>query len=468
VAEIDLLQYELGLVVAPAGCGKTHLITEAVQANHNDKPILVLTHTNAGVAALRQRMISLGIHPAKYKLITIDGWIMRLVNMFPVRSEYNAGPHTQNPDYAAIRNGALKLVSRGHISSILRANFSHVIVDEYQDCGPAQHAIISELANILPTCVLGDPMQGIFGWPGNPLADWNNDVCTRFPLVGELSTPWRWDNASNSELGLWLLRARSILSAGQPLSLDGAPSSVYWIQLDGNFGTDRQRLVGAARCQHKSAGDKTLIIGDSMNASSRFQIAKSIPGIITVEPVHLNELINFSRLLDLTSARTLTVTLDFAAKVITNVGPANIVTRLETLRAGREKTPASTLELAALELQDRPSFSSVVKVLSACSAQTGSRTYRPRILRAAIRALNLASGQSSPTLQECAIRIREENRVIGRQLPDNAIGSTLLLKGLESDHVVVLNAGELDAKNLYVAMTRGAKSVTLCSRERVF
>jgi len=205
-----------------------------------------------------------------------------------------------------------------------------------------------------------------------------------------------------------------------------------------------------------------------MNASSRFQIAKSIPGIITVEPVHLNELINFSRLLDLTSARTLTVTLDFAAKVITNVGPANIVTRLETLRAGREKTPASTLELAALELQDRPSFSSVVKVLSACSAQTGSRTYRPRILRAAIRALNLASGQSSPTLQECAIRIREENRVIGRQLPDNAIGSTLLLKGLESDHVVVLNAGELDAKNLYVAMTRGAKSVTLCSRERVF
>ena len=53
---------------------------------------------------------------------------------------------------------------------------------------------------------------------------------------------------------------------------------------------------------------------------------------------------------------------------------------------------------------------------------------------------------------------------VGRQLPKNAIGSTLLLKGLEADHVVVLNASDLDARNLYVAMTRGAKSVILCAR----
>lgn len=50
------------------------------------------------------------------------------------------------------------------------------------------------------------------------------------------------------------------------------------------------------------------------------------------------------------------------------------------------------------------------------------------------------------------------------QLPKTAIGSTLLLKGLEADHVVVLNADKLDAKNLYVAMTRGAKTVTLCCK----
>ena len=57
----------------------------------------------------------------------------------------------------------------------------------------------------------------------------------------------------------------------------------------------------------------------------------------------------------------------------------------------------------------------------------------------------------------------EENRAIGRQLPKRAIGSTLLLKGLEADHVIVLNADSLDAANFYVAITRGAKSITSCS-----
>ena len=72
------------------------------------------------------------------------------------------------------------------------------------------------------------------------------------------------------------------------------------------------------------------------------------------------------------------------------------------------------------------------------------------------------------SFEEAAVRVREENRAIGRQLPKNAIGSTLLLKGLEADHVVVLNAGKLDARKLYVAITRGAKSVTICNTSQYF
>jgi DNA helicase IV len=43
------------------------------------------------------------------------------------------------------------------------------------------------------------------------------------------------------------------------------------------------------------------------------------------------------------------------------------------------------------------------------------------------------------------------------------VGSTLLLKGLEADISVVLNAGALNARNLYVAMTRGSRRVLVCS-----
>lgn len=38
---------------------------------------------------------------------------------------------------------------------------------------------------------------------------------------------------------------------------------------------------------------------------------------------------------------------------------------------------------------------------------------------------------------------------------------TLLIKGLEFDHALVLSADELDARNLYVALTRGSRSLTV-------
>ncbi|MAT66666.1 MAG: DNA helicase UvrD, partial [Gammaproteobacteria bacterium] len=64
---------------------------------------------------------------------------------------------------------------------------------------------------------------------------------------------------------------------------------------------------------------------------------------------------------------------------------------------------------------------------------------------------------------EAAIRVREQNRLVGRPLPRRAVGSTLLLKGLEAEVAVILNASALDARNLYVAMTRGSKNLTVCA-----
>ena len=51
--EVDLLAIDRGSVTAPAGCGKTHHIAEALTRHGDGKPILILTHTNAGVVALR-------------------------------------------------------------------------------------------------------------------------------------------------------------------------------------------------------------------------------------------------------------------------------------------------------------------------------------------------------------------------------------------------------------------------------
>jgi DNA helicase-2/ATP-dependent DNA helicase PcrA len=68
-------------------------------------------------------------------------------------------------------------------------------------------------------------------------------------------------------------------------------------------------------------------------------------------------------------------------------------------------------------------------------------------------------------LEQATIRAREEFRMLGRPLPRRVVGSTLLLKGLEAEMAVLLHAGDLDAANLYVALTRGSTALAICSRQ---
>ena len=62
-----------------------------------------------------------------------------------------------------------------------------------------------------------------------------------------------------------------------------------------------------------------------------------------------------------------------------------------------------------------------------------------------------------------AVRAREQSRILGRSVPNRAVGSTLLLKGLEADVSIVIDTDALDAHKLYVAMTRGSRRLVICS-----
>ena len=93
--------------------------------------------------------------------------------------------------------------------------------------------------------------------------------------------------------------------------------------------------------------------------------------------------------------------------------------------------------------------------------------HRPAVLRGGIKALKLCDGTEGLSFHDAAILVREENRLVGRPLPKRAVGSTLLLKGLEAEVAVILNAGAMNARNLYVAMTRGSKLFEVCSQSAV-
>lgn len=466
--DIDLLQIGRGTVTAPAGCGKTQLIAEALTRHAKAKPILVLTHTNAGVVALRERLDRAGVPAKTYRLCTIDGWVMRLISTFPTRSAHDpdllklANPSS---DYPNIRVAAINLLKAEHVSDILAASYARLIVDEYQDCSIRQHAVVAYSAQILPTCVLGDPLQAIFNFGSDNLAKWNEQVCAYFPVVGELDTPWRWINANAEPLGRWLLEVRAKLLRGEPVDLRQAPPAVAWIELDGT--EDHQRRLTAARVPPPDANGCVLVIGDSTSPDSQRQFASQTPGAVTVEAVDLRDLVSFSRNFDLADPAALERLAYFAQSVMTNVGAADLLRRVQSLTRGTARNPPTDVERAALSFVQAPSYGAAVDVLVEIGKEGGVRTHRPAVLRACIRALRLCDGADGLSFHDAVIKMREQNRLIGRPLPRRAVGSTLLLKGLEADVAVVLNADALDARNLYVAMTRGSRALTICAQTPV-
>lgn len=465
--DFDLLQVAKGAIEAPAGCGKTELIVSALRRHAGPKPVLVLTHTNAGVAALRHRLSRHLVPQDRYRLSTIDGWALRILKTFPARSGIapahldleNAGQ-----DYPAIKAAIARFLFGRHIDDVLFSSYSRVIVDEYQDCDPDQHAVVCHLATILPTVVLGDPMQEIFNWRGRH-PDWDADVVGNFPLVTELTRPWRWENAGAHELGAWLLEARHTLKAGSRIDLRMAPPDVSWVQLDGITDHEKQRLACLTRSPR--AGGEVLIMTGGIQKELQRKLAKQTPGAVTVESVDLTEVTDFAREVDLLLPGNLEAALDFAFAVMTGVDREGIAGRAATIVAGRHRAPPEAHELAAIRYREIGDAASLIALFRALEAAQGARTFRPEILRACIKALQ-SSGPDVSFL-EAAKRIREQQRVLGRRLPTKAVGSPLLLKGLEGDVAVILDASDFDRdaaknrKNLYVALTRGSRKLVVCS-----
>lgn len=127
--EIDIFQARLGSVTAPAGCGKTQLIADSLGLHTDKKPVLVLTHTNAGVTALRSRLHRAGVPNSAYRVSTIDGFAMRLATKFPLRAGLNAEVLSllnPNADYPAIRRAVQHLLEAGHISESIASTYSRL------------------------------------------------------------------------------------------------------------------------------------------------------------------------------------------------------------------------------------------------------------------------------------------------------------------------------------------------------
>lgn len=461
----NLLTARRGSIAAPAGCGKTHLIVEAIAHDEGEMPLLVLTHTNAGVAALRARLKKFGTPPSSYRLATLDGWSLRMLHAFPGRAGIdNRHLDLNNPgeDYPAIRQGVLNLLGGGHLRDLIPSNYSRLIVDEYQDCQPDQHRMVTLLAEHLACVVLGDPLQAIFGFTREGVVDWDADVTPTFPEIGTLDTPWRWILAQNEDLGTWLLSVRQKLLAGEQIDLSLAPDCVDWVRLTGEV-SDHEVRLQAANTQPPTRDGGSLIMAKWPKDQARY--ARLVPGATKVENADLTDLVEFTQNFAPEGGGALRRLVEFAASVMTGVDRTTLRARLSSIQAGTNRNPPSDLEQSILDFAERPSYLGGARILSEFTRQGGTHVFRQEMLRTAIEALNAAQVSGGAALHERFLELRDRSRARGRHIPKKAVGSTLLFKGLEAEVSIILEPETMNANDLYVALTRGSKRIVVCSKE---
>lgn len=445
-----------GLVVAPAGCGKTELVSLAVGELPGTRQ-LILTHTHSGVRALKHRLRKHGVPPNRYRVETIAGFSLRWASSYPSISGL---PDTQpeGAQWGHIYPAALRVLENAIVAAALAHSYDGVFVDEYQDCTLPQHALVGALGQFLPVRVVGDQLQGIFDFR-EPTVDFDAHL-SDFEHMGELDRPHRW-SGSNPALGEWLLEARRSLLRGDLPDFEDAPVEVY---------TERRMLRACLHAAESRHGSIVVIRKWDRDAHA---LAKRLSGEFTsMEEVECKGLLSAARRIEGATGTARSIELiQFAAKCMTKVStllsrPREVFAagQMASVRTGsRIAAAVEALNVVAVSDSLAPVATALEEIIR---IDTSAVLYRRELLTEMLNSLRLHSSDPTVSLHDAAWAVRDRSRQDGRELESRTVSRTLLIKGLEFDHAVVMDINcearrRLSSKELYVALTRGAQSLVV-------
>ncbi|MCC6793370.1 MAG: UvrD-helicase domain-containing protein, partial [Thermomicrobiales bacterium] len=358
--------------------------------------------------------------------------------------------------------GAARAIEARALQRMLAARFDIALIDEYQDCSQSQHDLVNLIAKAVPTCVLGDRLQGIFGFGAETLVDWDSTVLPSFPSVNLQHRPWRWEK-TNPELGEWLTAIRPALFAGGPISIPHKTiKGVNWVY------NDHQAVNNQANL-HLKHNESIVIIGQSTAQFSK--PAVRLRGQYTImEELQGHFMEDFLKIVDGSEPGAIAKAAAKFAKDC-HSGLADLDdTILKKLENGQSVAHLKRKGLDSVlwnlsRILIEPSPSTVKDALDAVAKVPFIHLYRREAWRDTGKALVIAARHDDISSQQALGQVRDRLRRRGRNEELRVFSRTVLIKGLEYDHAVIMNADRLNAQNLYVALTRARRSLTVICPE---
>ncbi len=474
MVDVDaFLDNDKSMITAPAGYGKTHTIIDCLKCCPDCDRILILTHTHAGVASIKEKIKQEHIRSSKYYLDTICGFALDLVNTYMLDKSNLL--NKEDPAYfSSIIDIAANLLRSNPVISVLSVRFVHLIVDEYQDCTLRQHCLIMNISKALKTHILGDPMQGIFNF-NDKLVDLNLEpTLEKFRNNQQiLEIPWRWKNAGNELLGLDLSHIRNDLELNHCVDLNKY-ENIDFLNVNKNdlfvYSSDYQRFIDKIINESESL---LLIHPMSTSTEPRLKIIKAFGRLQMIESLDDKKFYSYCNEFDtLSGDKLITSILNFCRDVSKKSVVDDYFNGTKLKKINKRTLELKRIHIIRLqkcydELYTNLSLQAISQFIEEILQLPNQKCYRKELYKDVVNALKDAFIKHISAFDAISIQ-RDKLRHSGRKILGRSIGTTLLTKGLEFDAVLILNAHEFESKeHLYVALTRCCKKLFVTSETSI-
>ena len=312
--------------------------------------------------------------------------------------------------------------------------------------------------------MFGDPLQAVYREINREEhCNWAA-VVQHFPNQVILSTPYRWAT-KNAGLGHWLLEVRELLIQGRPIDLSAGPVNTLPAGQQAAHISACQRFAGPA-------AESTLAL--RRWGANCHKLARSLNGMFhSMEPVACDDLIESAELIESSTGNERSgQVIDFAVKCLSRL-PSNVTGLAASFRQGRIPHPRALDVVNVVTALERVSGSNDIRYVESAMETIEGLTAnfvfaRRELWREMRRTLEQHRIHPRQRLAETAWHVRNRARVIGRSVDRRSLSTPLLVKGLEFDHAIVLDADEHNsAEHLYVAITRASRSLTVLTQNAV-
>lgn len=470
----EFLTKDKSMIIAPAGYGKTHTIMECLHIIEASKKCLILTHTHAGIASIKEKMQKGGVDPKRFSIDTISSFALQYTNAFHVNKAEIPKAEKNNDYFNFAIDIATKIFKTKPLRVVIKSSYSKLLVDEYQDCTSLQHKMILALSDILPTHILGDPLQGIFEFRNNTIVDMesNEEMKGLNQNIQTLDTPWRWNQHGSIDLGQALSQIRTLLLRGTPINLTYFhPHINVVIEPENNYlvaGSNSKQIIWR-EINNRNTDSLLLLHPNSTSVYPRIKFIQQFSNTVRlIESIDDKDYYKFSNNFDtLTGQNLINKILDFAK----NISSKTVIGQwfndngiLKNKRSDEDKIVVQKLRGIIDLIIQQKSFKNIAILISELVHLPNNKCYRMELKKDMVKALELAHAEGD-TVYESMKKNRDILRRVGRNIKGRCIGTTLLTKGLEFDVVIILNAHLFtNPKHLYVALTRASKKLIVFSQ----